>query len=85
MPRRWPYVSDVGTKPPESCIFALVLNWSAMALAIAATGFHRHLKHCGIETTLNKVALGFGYTAAVGISITGCFQVRIHIFLFEFV
>ena len=30
----WPYISDTGTFPPESCIFAQLLNFGALLVGI---------------------------------------------------
>ncbi|KHN73945.1 DNA damage-regulated autophagy modulator protein 2, partial [Toxocara canis] len=39
----WPYISDSGTLPPESCIFGQLLNLAALFLAITVYLRHRQI------------------------------------------
>ncbi|CAG9532206.1 unnamed protein product [Cercopithifilaria johnstoni] len=79
----WPYISDSGTLPPESCIFGQLLNLSAVFFAITAYLRHRqlieyywhHLKQKdGNWRNYCTIYLWFGYFSAFGVSLIGNFQ-----------
>ncbi|CAC5401683.1 DRAM2 [Mytilus coruscus] len=75
----FPYISDTGTKPPESCIFGQFLNISA-ALAIATMYVRYKLVSqisVGEDTKLaclNKAGLVLGILSALGLSMVANFQ-----------
>lgn len=78
----FPYVSDTGTLPPESCVFGQFLNISAVLILITVC-----LRYKQLDTflssqdtatklpTANKAALVMGVLAALGMSIVANFQV----------
>ncbi|KAK6113486.1 Frag1/DRAM/Sfk1 family protein [Brugia pahangi] len=79
----WPYISDSGTLPPESCIFGQLLNLSAVFFTITAYLRHRqliefywhHLKQKnGNWRSYSTIYLWFGYFSAFGVSLIGNFQ-----------
>lgn len=75
----FPYISDTGTKPPESCVFSLFLN---MAAALCLCTIYVRYKLCealtgNIQTAvrrLNKIGLGLGILCALGLSLVANFQ-----------
>ncbi|GFG32451.1 hypothetical protein Cfor_04301, partial [Coptotermes formosanus] len=78
----FPYISDTGTVPPESCIFGQLLNIAAFMLAVCV--YIKYLQvqsfsqiitpENGVSHTFNKVALSFGLTSCVGLDIVANFQ-----------
>ncbi|MFH4981609.1 hypothetical protein AB6A40_008318 [Gnathostoma spinigerum] len=80
----WPYISDSGTLPPESCIFAQLLNISALFLAITSYLRHRqivefywhHFKQEGYWRPISLTMLWLGYISSFGVSMVANFQVR---------
>ncbi|XP_045174995.1 DNA damage-regulated autophagy modulator protein 2-like [Mercenaria mercenaria] len=76
----FPYISDTGTKPPESCIFSLFLNMCA-ALCLCTIYVRYKLVEVLGDTTedtklrrLNKLGLGLGILTALGLSLVANFQ-----------
>lgn len=75
----FPYISDTGTKPPESCVFSQLLNIAA-ALCLC-TIFVRY-KLCraltgNVQTSvrrLNMIGLVLGVLSAFGLSVVANFQ-----------
>lgn len=78
----FPYISDTGTLPPESCVFGLLLNFGAV---VAMVMFYIRYKQIStyqteidrpdrVLTNVNKAALGAGLLSAFGISVVGNFQ-----------
>ncbi|XP_067928834.1 DNA damage-regulated autophagy modulator protein 1-like isoform X2 [Watersipora subatra] len=74
----WPYISDTGTKPPESCIFGQLLNISAvLALACMYVRFKLVQAFNNHDKTLkvfNVVSLLIGVAASIGVSLVANFQ-----------
>ncbi|KAL3990386.1 Frag1/DRAM/Sfk1 family protein [Acanthocheilonema viteae] len=79
----WPYISDSGALPPESCIFGQLLNLSAVFFAITAYLRHRQLiefywhhlnQKDGNWRNYCTIYLWFGYFSAFGVSLIGNFQ-----------
>ncbi|GAB1598654.1 DNA damage-regulated autophagy modulator protein 1-like [Argonauta hians] len=76
----FPYISDTGTYPPESCVFGQLLN--ILALLIGMTLYVRFrqvdemYQSSGRRLLLvfNKFAFGIGLLAASGVSIVANFQ-----------
>ncbi|CAE1157558.1 DRAM2 [Acanthosepion pharaonis] len=76
----FPYISDTGTYPPESCVFGQLLN--ILALLIGMTLYIRYrqvdemYKNSGRRHLIffNKFAFGIGLLAAMGVSIVANFQ-----------
>ncbi|KAH3886517.1 DNA damage-regulated autophagy modulator protein 2-like [Dreissena polymorpha] len=75
----FPYISDTGTKPPESCIFGQFLNISA-AICLC-TVYVRYKLVESLSTTddqmlrcLNKWGLALGIITSLGLSIVANFQ-----------
>lgn len=76
----FPYISDTGTKPPESCIFSQFLNICA-ALCLC-TIYVRYklvevLGHTVEDSTLrilNRVGLALGIVTSFGLSLVANFQ-----------
>lgn len=78
----FPYVSDTGTLPPESCVFGQFLNIAAVLILITVYLRYKQLdtfwSSHDTATTLprtNNVALVLGVLAALGLSIVANFQV----------
>ncbi|KAG5267800.1 hypothetical protein AALO_G00225890 [Alosa alosa] len=75
----FPYISDTGTTPPESCIFGLMTSITAMAGV--ATMYTRYKfiellieRTGGVRPVLNKIALGIGLLSCLGMNIVATFQ-----------
>lgn len=73
-----PYISDTGTKPPESCVFGQLLNMTAAA-ALACI----YIRYKQVQVTsegnprvsfLNNVGLVLGMLACLGMSLVANFQ-----------
>lgn len=75
----FPYISDTGTKPPESCVFSQLLNMAA-ALCLCTIYVRYKLVEAltgNIDTSvrrLNKVGLALGILCAFGLSLVANFQ-----------
>lgn len=75
----FPYISDTGTKPPESCVFSQLLNMAA-ALCLCTVFVRYKLVEAltgHIQTSvrrLNKVGLALGVLSAFGMSLVANFQ-----------
>ncbi|KAK6184519.1 hypothetical protein SNE40_006980 [Patella caerulea] len=76
----FPYISDTGTRPPESCVFGFLLGIYAL---ICAKAIHLRYRQVSIYYTdsnrnilliTNKVALFIGWSAALGIYLVANFQ-----------
>lgn len=75
----FPYISDTGTKPPESCIFGLFLNFS-----VFLTVGTMYVRYKLVETItghtdtkvvrLNKAGFGIGLVSAFGLGLVANFQ-----------
>ncbi|CAI2725044.1 unnamed protein product [Schistosoma spindalis] len=78
----FPYISDAGSKIPESCIFGQILNIVSVLAGLCFYSWHRHLLDCSQkfnhqcyrQIRLARVALCFGLICAVGMSIVANFQ-----------
>ncbi|XP_035673023.1 DNA damage-regulated autophagy modulator protein 2-like [Branchiostoma floridae] len=76
----FPYISDTGTEPPESCIFGQLLNITAML--VAATVYVRykqvleynHRPEDSGLLLLNKFSAWLGMFIALGMSLVANFQ-----------
>merc|ERR1712142_354354 len=77
----WPYISDTGTIPPESCIFGQFLNIGAFLLSLTfyirykqvADFYVAHEKQKLLKS-LNTLSLVLGLLGSLGVSIVGNFQ-----------
>ncbi|CAL8106864.1 unnamed protein product [Calicophoron daubneyi] len=77
----FPYISDTGTLVPESCVFAQLLNICACLGGLCGYCWYGHQVY-RIETLdctkphskFARLTLGFGFVAALGISIVANFQ-----------
>ncbi|XP_077994968.1 DNA damage-regulated autophagy modulator protein 2-like [Glandiceps talaboti] len=75
----FPYISDTGTKPPESCIFGQFLNLSAfLAFATIYVRYKQvaefHVGETSRLLTANKAGLIVGMLSSLGLSIVANFQ-----------
>lgn len=70
----WPYVSDTGDKPPESCLFTLLIVWSAAFVFVAMYLYYKYIQHCGLAPTANKIGIVTGFFTSFGMTIVGSFQ-----------
>ncbi|KAM4825012.1 modulator of macroautophagy TMEM150B [Thomomys bottae] len=74
--RDFPFISNCGSFPPQSCVFSQVLNTgAAMVIWICIVRYHQ-LRDWGVPTWLNQLTLWSGILCALGTSITGNFQER---------
>uniref|UniRef100_A0A667YUB0 DNA-damage regulated autophagy modulator 1 n=1 Tax=Myripristis murdjan TaxID=586833 RepID=A0A667YUB0_9TELE len=75
----FPYISDTGALPPESCLFGLMTFISAFAGAATMYARYKYVEKLSEETSLvrpclNKAALGLGMLACLGMCIVATFQ-----------
>ncbi|XP_014676392.1 PREDICTED: DNA damage-regulated autophagy modulator protein 2-like [Priapulus caudatus] len=75
----FPYISDTGTEPPESCIFGQLLNISAVLIGLSVYVRYRqtieyHREGPRALLRLNKISLVLGVVAALGVSLVANFQ-----------
>ncbi|XP_030638271.1 DNA damage-regulated autophagy modulator protein 1 [Chanos chanos] len=75
----FPYISDTGAVPPESCIFGLmtvITAFAALATMYAKYKFMERLneKTGGVPRKLNQAALGLGIISCFGMGIVATFQ-----------
>jgi len=71
---KWPFVSDTGGYPPESCLFTFFLVIASMITFLAIIIYYRYLIYQKVKTKLNKVSLIIGSIACLGIIVVGSFQ-----------
>jgi len=79
--RIWPFISDTGAHPPESCIFGQLLNMSAALMMVSLYLRHRHImaffraKEERKQIILtSRIFLGIGIFAAFGMMLVANFQ-----------
>jgi len=70
----WPFVSDTGGNPPESCLFTLLLTWAAIFNFISMCLYYQYIKHKGVETKANGYALAVGCICCFGMTVVAAFQ-----------
>ncbi|XP_063074031.1 DNA damage-regulated autophagy modulator protein 1-like [Engraulis encrasicolus] len=75
----FPYISDSGTNPPESCIFGLMASITAMTGVATIYARYKLIEKLTERRTLvrplvNQIALGIGLLSCLGICIVGTFQ-----------
>ncbi|KAK3594034.1 hypothetical protein CHS0354_040792 [Potamilus streckersoni] len=76
----FPYISDTGTSPPESCIFGQLLNIGALICSVVMYTRYKQIEKFYRESSrkklmiANKVSFVLGLTACLGVSIVGNFQ-----------
>ncbi|XP_077357331.1 DNA damage-regulated autophagy modulator protein 1 isoform X2 [Festucalex cinctus] len=75
----FPYISDTGANPPESCIFGLMTFVSACAGIATIYGRFKFVEKLNEETRvvsprLNKAALVLGMLACLGMCVVATFQ-----------
>ncbi|XP_022325145.2 DNA damage-regulated autophagy modulator protein 2-like [Crassostrea virginica] len=73
----FPYISDVGTLPPESCVFGQLMNIAALLIMTVVFLRYEQLKTIwGTNNPKkNKVSFALGLLAGIGLSIVANFQV----------
>ncbi|KAH8853130.1 DNA damage-regulated autophagy modulator protein 2 [Schistosoma japonicum] len=78
----FPYISDAGSKIPESCIFGQLLNIISVLAGLCFYSWHKHLldpshkfnQRCYRQIKLARIALCFGFICAFGMSVVANFQ-----------
>ncbi|PWA26153.1 hypothetical protein CCH79_00015240, partial [Gambusia affinis] len=75
----FPYISDTGANPPESCIFGLMTFISSCAGTATIYARYKYVEKLTeqnslVKPGLNKAALGFGFAACFGMCIVATFQ-----------
>lgn len=76
----WPYISDAGARPPQSCIFGQFLNISAVIAFVAMYIHYKHVTEFNITALpliqkLNYWSLWIGALSCLGLSVVANFQV----------
>lgn len=83
------FLSDTGTEPPESCIFAQILAFGAFIQILITFIRYHHVKliiqYIGINRLQKFNILGFciGIVSSIGVTIVGSFQVKKYIINFS--
>ncbi|KAF5308661.1 hypothetical protein FQR65_LT06122 [Abscondita terminalis] len=76
----FPFISETGTTPPESCIFSQMLNIGAVLMAVTNYIRYRQIdfaiksRNVELQSRWNTFGLYVGYVVAFGISVVGNFQ-----------
>uniref|UniRef100_A0A6M2DEG9 Putative dna damage-regulated autophagy modulator protein 2 n=1 Tax=Xenopsylla cheopis TaxID=163159 RepID=A0A6M2DEG9_XENCH len=77
----FPYISDVGTYSPESCIFGQFINIGCVLLSLIVYLRYRHIvylisihEELTITCKVNKQSLWIGFAASLGLSLVANFQ-----------
>lgn len=75
----WPYISDAGSRPPESCIFGQFLNIAAVIAFVAMYIHYRHVKEFNVTDMpiilkLNYWSLWIAAFTCLGLSMVANFQ-----------
>ncbi|XP_026218793.1 DNA damage-regulated autophagy modulator protein 1 [Anabas testudineus] len=75
----FPYISDAGANPPESCVFGLMAFISAYAAMATIYSRYKFVEKLNEDTSvvrpcLNKTALWFGMLSCLGMCIVATFQ-----------
>ncbi|XP_034719487.1 DNA damage-regulated autophagy modulator protein 1 [Etheostoma cragini] len=75
----FPYISDTGANPPESCIFGLMTFISACAGTATIYARYKLVEKLIADTRvvspcLNKTALAFGMSSCLGMCVVATFQ-----------
>ncbi|XP_075967739.1 DNA damage-regulated autophagy modulator protein 1 [Anarhichas minor] len=75
----FPYISDTGAKPPESCIFGLMTFISACAGTATIYARYKFVEKLSVDTRvmnpcLNKIGFVFGMFSCLGMCIVATFQ-----------
>ncbi|KAA8580297.1 DNA damage-regulated autophagy modulator protein 1 [Etheostoma spectabile] len=75
----FPYISDTGANPPESCIFGLMTFISACAGMATIYAMYKLVEKMSADTRvvspcLNKTALWFGMFSCLGMCVVATFQ-----------
>ncbi|KAL2102974.1 hypothetical protein ACEWY4_002142 [Coilia grayii] len=78
----FPYISDTGAEPPESCIFGLLTSVTAMASVATMYARYKFIERLiertgGMRPVVNKVALGFGLISCFGMCVVATFQMTV--------
>eukprot|EP00128_Syssomonas_multiformis_P010601 Colp12_sorted_trinity150504_noHs@27562 len=79
VPAFWPYISDTGAEPPESCIFSLCLYLASSLALLTVIVRYLHLSEYGHYYSeqvikLNKIAFYLGCIACFGLVVVASFQ-----------
>ncbi|XP_072528593.1 DNA damage-regulated autophagy modulator protein 1 [Salminus brasiliensis] len=75
----FPYISDTGARPPESCIFGLMSTITAFAGFATMFARYKFLERLnektgGVSPGLNKTAFAFAVISCLGMCIVATFQ-----------
>ncbi|WAR01319.1 T15BA-like protein [Mya arenaria] len=77
----FPYISDTGTTPPESCVFGQLMNIGAVLDGVIIYIRYRQIQHFYEEPQcpkgmkrLNTTAYVIGILTVIGVSVVGNFQ-----------
>ncbi|XP_075773723.1 LOW QUALITY PROTEIN: modulator of macroautophagy TMEM150B-A [Pelodiscus sinensis] len=70
----FPYISTCGSDPPQSCIFAQILNMGAFLVVCISYLRFQQVRDGGGSCALNTAGLALGLLCALGASIVGNFQ-----------
>lgn len=76
----WPYISEAGAYPPQSCIFGQFLNIAAVIAFVAMYIHYKHVREFNITAMpliqkLNYWSLWIGAFTCLGLSVVANFQV----------
>lgn len=72
----WPFVSDVGAQPPESCLFGFFMAIFSLLAFISIMIYHEYLSDSGHGSKWNDCARVLSLLSYVGALIVATFQVK---------
>ncbi|KAL2102633.1 hypothetical protein ACEWY4_001801 [Coilia grayii] len=75
----FPYISDAGTIPPESCIFGLMLSLTSVTGVATIYAHYKFIerlaeKQALVRPLVNQIALGVGLVSCFGMFVVATFQ-----------
>ncbi|KAL2102632.1 hypothetical protein ACEWY4_001800 [Coilia grayii] len=85
----FPYISDSGTTPPESCIFGLMTCLTAMAGVATIYARYKFIERLSerralVRPQVNQIALGVGLVSCFGMCIVATFQETVQRYVHDF-
>ncbi|XP_061416144.1 modulator of macroautophagy TMEM150B-like isoform X1 [Lethenteron reissneri] len=75
----FPYISDCGTYPPQSCLFGQLLNVGGFTVLVICLIRYRQVEGYGYHSWINTLSLLMGVLCAFGATLVGNFQETNHL------
>lgn len=74
----WPFVSDVGALPPESCFFSFFMALYGLTGFISSIFYHEYIHDTGHGSNLNTAGRRLAVSGYIGVLIIATFQVKVY-------